>query len=99
VSVSVLTIVVDPDSLNPDTDLDPAFQEIPDADTGQPSSPIREHPALPKLKFINCFLFFCVILALLDPDPDCVSGSRDPIEFGSNPDSNPHGPFMICSSG
>jgi hypothetical protein len=23
---------------------------------------------------MNCFLFFWVILALLDPDPDCESG-------------------------
>jgi hypothetical protein len=47
----------------------------------------REHSALQKMKFINCFLFFWVIFALLDPDPDCEFGSgyRDPIESGSNP--------------
>ncbi len=55
-----------------------------------PSALKREHPALKKIKFINCFLFFWVIFALLDldPDQDCESGSgsRDPIEYGSNPD-------------
>jgi hypothetical protein len=29
----------------------------------------REHPALQKIKFTNCFPFFRVIFALLDPDP------------------------------
>jgi hypothetical protein len=34
-----------------------------------------------KKKFINFFLCFWVIIALLDldPDPDCESGSEDPI--------------------
>jgi hypothetical protein len=35
-----------------------------------PDSMKREHPALQKMKFINCFLLFWVIFALLDPDPD-----------------------------
>jgi hypothetical protein len=39
------------------------------------------------MKFINCFLFFGAIFALLDTDPDCDSGSefgpRDPVESGS----------------
>jgi hypothetical protein len=41
---------------------------------------------LKKIKFINFFLFLWVIFAILDPDPDCGSGSRDPIESGSRPD-------------
>jgi hypothetical protein len=40
-----------------------------------PSALTREHPALQKLKFINCFLFLWAIFSLLDPDPDCESGS------------------------
>ncbi len=32
--------------------------------------PQKEHPALAKIKFINCFLFFWAIFAILDPDPD-----------------------------
>jgi hypothetical protein len=39
--------------------------------------------------FINCFLFLWVIFAPLDPEPDCESGTRDPIEPGSNPDPDP----------
>jgi hypothetical protein len=35
----------------------------------KPSALKREHPALQKMKFINCFLFFWAIFALLDPDP------------------------------
>ncbi len=31
---------------------------------------MREHPALQKINFINSFLFFWAIFALLDPDPD-----------------------------
>jgi hypothetical protein len=61
----------------------------------------REHPALRKMKIINFFLCLWVIFALLDPvlDPDCKSGygSRDPIESGSNPDTDPdphHWPLM-----
>jgi hypothetical protein len=45
----------------------------------KPSAVKREHPALQKILW--------VIFALLDPDPDCESGSgygsRDPIESGS----------------
>ncbi len=40
-----------------------------------PSALKKEHPALKKIKFINCFLFFWAIFAILDPDPDCESGS------------------------
>jgi hypothetical protein len=38
------------------------------------------------ISFVNFSLFFWVIFAFLDPDPDCesVSGSRDPVESGSN---------------
>jgi hypothetical protein len=35
------------------------------------------------MKFSDCFLFFWAIFALLNPDPDCKSGSRDPIVSGS----------------
>jgi hypothetical protein len=56
----------------------------------KPSAIKREHPALQKMKFINYFIFFWLIFALLDPHPDCKSGSgygsRDPIESGSDPD-------------
>jgi hypothetical protein len=52
--------------------------------TGGAFSPQREHPALQKMKFINFFIFLCVIFALLDPDLDCESGSRsrNPTESG-----------------
>jgi hypothetical protein len=44
------------------------------------------------MKFINFFLRLWVIFALLEPDPDCESGSgygsRDPIESGSYSDPN-----------
>jgi hypothetical protein len=33
----------------------------------------REHLALKKIKFINCFLFFLAIFALFDPDPNTDS--------------------------
>jgi hypothetical protein len=36
----------------------------------KPSAFKREHPALQKIKFINFFLYVCVIFALLDPDTD-----------------------------
>jgi hypothetical protein len=56
----------------------------------KPSALKREHLAFQKMKFINFFLYLWVIFALLDPDPDCESGSgyasKDPIESGSNPD-------------
>jgi hypothetical protein len=48
----------------------------------KPSGLKREHPALQKMKFINFFIFFGVIFALLDLDRD----PGTPIEFGSNPD-------------
>ncbi len=43
----------------------------------QPSKEKIQHAALQKMKFINCFLFFWAIYALLNPDPDpnCESGS------------------------
>jgi hypothetical protein len=34
----------------------------------KPSALQRDHPALQKLKFTNCFIFFWVIFALLDPE-------------------------------
>jgi hypothetical protein len=57
----------------------------------KPSVLKREHPALPIIKFTNFFLFLWVIFALLDPvlDRESESGSRDPIEFGSNQDPDP----------
>ncbi len=47
-----------------------------------------ELPALQNMKFFNFFLFFWVIFAVLDPDPDLDSGSgsTDLIEIGPNPD-------------
>jgi hypothetical protein len=48
----------------------------------RPSALKREHPALQKMKFINGFLFFWVIFALLDPNPDCESKfNPDPIRI------------------
>jgi hypothetical protein len=45
----------------------------------KPSALKREHPAFQKMKILSFFLFFGVIFALLDPDPDpqfvCGSGS------------------------
>jgi hypothetical protein len=55
----------------------------------KPSVLKREHPALQKIKFMNFFLFLCVIFTLLDPDLDYESGSWDPIESGYNPDLDP----------
>jgi hypothetical protein len=40
-----------------------------------PSALKKEHTAFQKMKFINCFLVFWAIFALLDPDRDCESGS------------------------
>jgi hypothetical protein len=54
--------------------------------TREAFSPHREYPAVLKIKFINFLLFLGVIFALLDPDLDYESGSRDPFESGSNPD-------------
>jgi hypothetical protein len=36
----------------------------------------KEHPALQRMKFINCFRPFWVLFALLGPD--CESGYTDP---------------------
>jgi hypothetical protein len=57
----------------------------------KPSALTRKHPALIKMKFLNCFLFFWAIFALLDPYRVCGSGygSRDSIESGSNPNPDP----------
>jgi hypothetical protein len=52
----------------------------------KPSALKREHPALQKMKFISCFLFFWASFALLDLNPDLQYGSRDRTESGSNPD-------------
>jgi hypothetical protein len=56
---------------------------------GKPSALKGEHPALQKMKFIKFFLCLWVIFAFLEPNPDCESGSVDPIESGSNPDPDP----------
>jgi hypothetical protein len=54
---------------------------------GEVFSPPRRPSSTLKMRFINFLLCLWVILALLDPDPDCESGSgygsRDPIESGS----------------
>ncbi len=42
-----------------------------------------------KLKFLNLFLFLCVIFALLDPDPDYESESRSTDLIESESDSDP----------
>jgi hypothetical protein len=60
----------------------------------------REHPpALQKMKFINFFLCLWVIVALLDPDSDCETGSgygsRDPVESGSGSTALPVPVFML----
>jgi hypothetical protein len=61
---------------------------------GRPSyslQPQKEHPAHPKKKFINFFLFLYVIFVLLDPGSEFGSGSRDPFESGFYPDPDtPH---------
>jgi hypothetical protein len=58
----------------------------------KPSALKREHSVLQKIKFINCFLFFWAIFALLDPDPYYESesgyGAKNPMESGSSPDSD-----------
>jgi hypothetical protein len=36
----------------------------------KPSALKREHPTLQKMKILSFYLFFGVIFALLDPDPD-----------------------------
>jgi len=41
------------------------------------------------MKLISFSLFLCATLALLDSEPDCESGFRDPIESGSDPDPQP----------
>jgi hypothetical protein len=51
--------------------------------TGEASALKIEHPALQNMKFLNFFLFWWVIFALLDPDPDPDS-DPDP-----DPDSDP----------
>jgi hypothetical protein len=48
----------------------------------KPAALKREHPALKKRNLLT-FLYLWIIFALLDPDPDCKSGSgygsRDPL--------------------
>jgi hypothetical protein len=51
----------------------------------KPSALKREHPALQKMKFINCFILFWAIYALLDPYPECESGSP----LNPDPDTDP----------
>jgi hypothetical protein len=43
------------------------------------------------MKFINFFLFFWVLFALLDPE----LGSRNPIESGSNLELDPKHCFLL----
>ncbi len=38
----------------------------------KPSALKREHPALQKMKFINCFIFFWVFFSLLDQGPHLI---------------------------
>jgi hypothetical protein len=69
----------------------------------KPSALKAEHPGLKQMKFIN-FFYVCgsflpswiriwIRIVNQDLDPDCESGSgcgsRDPIESGSNPDTDP----------
>jgi hypothetical protein len=52
--------------------------------TGEGVNLQREHPALQKMKFINCCLILWVIFALLDPVPDPDPGTPlnpDPIQI------------------
>jgi hypothetical protein len=92
---------VDPDSLDPDPDTGSKTEEentaknlfylffvtycnlLMSKQQEKPSALKREHPARQKIIFIKIF----VIFALLDPDPDCESGSgygsRDPTVSGS----------------
>jgi hypothetical protein len=50
------------------------------------------------MKFIIFFQFLWVIFALLDPDPDCKSGSRDPFESGSGATTLQQSQVHICLS-
>jgi hypothetical protein len=58
---------------------------IPSKLQEKPSALKKEHSALQNMEFINSFLLFWVIFALLDLDPQFGSGlgSRDPIESDS----------------
>jgi hypothetical protein len=56
----------------------------------KPSALTRKHPPLKKMKFLNCFIFFWAIFALLDLYRVCGSGSGDSIESGSNPNPDPN---------
>jgi hypothetical protein len=49
----------------------------------KPSALKREHPALQNMKILKVFIFLFVIFALLNLEPDSVSGSTDLIESGS----------------
>jgi hypothetical protein len=61
----------------------------------RPSALKREYQALQKLKFINFFLCLWVIFALLDPDPDCKSGSG----YGSKGTQSNPDPIRIHNNG
>ncbi len=53
----------------------------------KPSALKREHPALQNMKIQYFFLFFWVIFALLDPDPDPATQiNADPCGSGYDPD-------------
>jgi hypothetical protein len=50
--------------------------------TGEVFNPQKRTSSAIKVKFINCFLFFWVIFALLDPDPDSGAPlNPDPIRI------------------
>jgi hypothetical protein len=74
---------VTPDRV-PDPDTDPEFwwSKMEKKIQVKLSTLKREHPALQKLKFINCFLFLGVIFVLLDPKSGSGYRSGDPIESG-----------------
>jgi hypothetical protein len=55
----------------------------------KPSALKRGHPTLQNINLKKNLLLLWVIFALLDLDPDPDSGSTDPIESGSNPDTDP----------
>jgi hypothetical protein len=57
--------------------------------TGEAFSPQNRTSRTSKDDICQLFLFFWVIFALLDPDCESGSGSRDPNESGSNLDPDP----------
>ncbi len=82
--------------MNPDIDLDPAFQVNPDTDPEFWCSKNEKGEAfIPQKRTFgtfNCFLFLWVIFALLDPDPDTDPG------IPLNPDTDPDPQHCILYS-